>query len=85
MIFNKSEYTRCLTVDCPMTYFCNADDEAEFFCEQCLQSWCIKCKVPYHYGKTCDEFQKSEGQEKKEKDEEGIQELMQVLGIQKCT
>jgi len=35
-----------------------------YFCDQCIKIYCIPCKVEYHTGMTCQQFQQAEKERK---------------------
>jgi len=63
----------CPTTDCPNSVFID-DDIVRFDCTVCKESYCLKCKVKYHMGMTCEEYndhlkeQEQEQEQEQEKD-----------------
>lgn len=45
----------CPTAGCQYV-FCFDEDESEFNCPLCHKIYCLKCKVPFHNGLSCKEF-----------------------------
>jgi hypothetical protein len=56
----KTKFLQCPTPDCKfiVNYDELNDDNCHFRCELCREHYCLKCKVPFHFGKTCIGFQK---------------------------
>ena len=52
-------YVNCPTKDCtgPEDQF-NVVGHEKIDCQKCNKSYCCKCKVLYHEGKSCEDFQK---------------------------
>lgn len=45
----------CPTPDCKYAFV--YDDEMEFGCPVCKKHYCMACRVPFHKGQTCKEYQ----------------------------
>jgi len=55
----SEEYYTCLTPNCSNGFVGFKNEIGLFNCDSCKKSYCLKCKVDYHEGKTCDEFNKA--------------------------
>lgn len=47
----------CPTVNCNYAFFFEDDKGTDFRCEVCKKQYCLNCRVPYHRGQTCKEYQ----------------------------
>jgi hypothetical protein len=63
----------------------HADDEVpRLVCNSCQHNWCKACKVAWHEGMSCDEYQRTKGEEEADK---GMTEYMawnRVISCPKC-
>ena len=50
-----NEYSCCPTPDCSFIFLPN--HETHFECPQCSKEYCLKCRVEYHKGITCEDYQ----------------------------
>lgn len=57
-------FRSCLTPDCKNGYLL-AENDPHFPCQKCKKSYCLKCKIEWHEGMTCQQYI-----EKLEKDKE---------------
>ncbi len=58
-IENSSDCWHCLTPDCTYSFlYEKGKDSPDFQCPQCNKRYCIDCKVEYHVGATCQEYEK---------------------------
>jgi len=55
---NPNDFSHCLTPDCSFAFFRGPDDPIQFRCPVCKKSYCLECKIPFHNGQTCEDFQK---------------------------
>ncbi|KAF5743816.1 E3 ubiquitin-protein ligase [Tripterygium wilfordii] len=53
-------------------------------CPNCRRLFCAQCKVAWHGGMSCGEFQKMEGSEIDEKEEEMVMELVKRNKWRRC-
>ncbi|EFA85139.1 hypothetical protein PPL_02138 [Heterostelium album PN500] len=49
-------FERCPNENCNYVAY-NDEDIAEFDCPMCKKHFCLKCKIPYHTGSTCEKYQ----------------------------
>ncbi len=57
----NTKFLQCPTPDCSFIVSYDGElneDNCHFRCELCREHYCLKCRVPYHYGKSCVGFQK---------------------------
>jgi len=54
---NGSSYSCCPTANCPYLFFFKLGDY-DFNCPKCTKRYCLSCKVDYHSGVTCKDYQK---------------------------
>lgn len=54
----SDQYYPCLTPNCEMIVCWEKDENPYFFCEKCHKSYCLRCKVEFHVGVSCDTYQK---------------------------
>ncbi|CAF2256364.1 unnamed protein product [Rotaria magnacalcarata] len=47
---------QCMGTDCKQVYR-KSQHPQSYFCDACLKTYCVKCKVEYHLGATCDQYQ----------------------------
>ena len=53
---NPEEYSPCIGADCAASYRISVARE-QHICPECFTVICAKCKVEFHFGETCDEYQ----------------------------
>ncbi len=57
MLMHKDEVSCCPTPDCSyMFIYKEGNDSHKFECPNCQKKYCLKCKVKYHEGDTCQEY-----------------------------
>lgn len=54
---NQKSYSCCPTPNCGYLFFFNQGDSTDFKCEKCKKRYCLKCKVDYHIGSTCEQYE----------------------------
>jgi ariadne-1 len=55
---HTDDYACCPTADCPYLFFyVKGVDSPDFQCPQCEKRYCIQCRVDYHQGSTCAQYQ----------------------------
>ena len=58
LLAQTNTYRCCLTPDCNNKFLYESDNgNSRFDCEICHKSYCLDCKVEYHSGETCQEYQ----------------------------
>eukprot|EP00026_Physarum_polycephalum_P008079 Phypoly_transcript_08157.p1 GENE.Phypoly_transcript_08157~~Phypoly_transcript_08157.p1 ORF type:complete len:466 (+),score=115.76 Phypoly_transcript_08157:163-1398(+) len=55
---NPQQFSCCPTPDCPYIFFYTPSDSPDFGCPTCKKRYCLKCRVTYHAGSTCEAYQK---------------------------
>jgi len=55
---NPGLFSCCPTPDCPYIFFYAESDSPDFGCPTCKKRYCLKCRVDYHTGSTCEAYQK---------------------------
>jgi len=55
---NADEVSCCPTADCPFA-FVKEDDQNQLQCPVCKKHYCLNCRVEWHKGMTCKEFEVS--------------------------
>ena len=55
---HSSEYSSCPTPDCQNVFI--AENESHYGCPLCKKEYCLRCKVDYHKGITCEKYQEKE-------------------------
>jgi len=53
---NANEVSCCPTADCPFA-FIKEDDQSQLQCPVCKKHYCLNCRVEWHKGMTCKEFE----------------------------
>eukprot|EP01017_Pseudomicrothorax_dubius_P038854 TRINITY_DN5888_c0_g1_i2.p1 TRINITY_DN5888_c0_g1~~TRINITY_DN5888_c0_g1_i2.p1 ORF type:complete len:359 (+),score=31.80 TRINITY_DN5888_c0_g1_i2:85-1161(+) len=53
---NLDEYSWCPTPGCEYAFIMTIDTQ-DFKCEMCKKRYCFRCKVEFHHGQTCKEYQ----------------------------
>jgi len=54
---NPKSFSCCPTVNCSYMFFYANGDGTDFGCPLCKKRYCLNCKVEYHTGSTCDQYQ----------------------------
>jgi len=55
---NSEEYSCCPTPDCSYVFVWVAkEDSNDFTCPKCKKRYCLNCRVAYHTGMTCKEYE----------------------------
>jgi len=52
------DYACCPTPDCPYLFFYTKGQDTDFKCPQCGKRYCLQCRVEYHMGANCEEYQR---------------------------
>ena len=52
----NAQLSWCPTHDCKYTFEFNEGDSPLFNCQDCKKSYCLDCGIPYHEGKSCEEY-----------------------------
>jgi len=55
---NPENFMCCPTPDCDYVFFFDPTDSTDFRCPTCKKRYCFRCKVEYHVGSTCEQYQK---------------------------
>lgn len=87
---SNKDYLRCPTPDC--TYaFCMSFEDPQMTCPICTKSYCMACKVDWHNGMTCQQYEakrKAEIEELKRRGEqmadEAFVQFAMASGYRKC-
>eukprot|EP01125_Pyxidicula_operculata_P012128 TRINITY_DN397_c2_g1_i7.p1 TRINITY_DN397_c2_g1~~TRINITY_DN397_c2_g1_i7.p1 ORF type:complete len:558 (+),score=140.50 TRINITY_DN397_c2_g1_i7:117-1790(+) len=54
---NPNMFVNCLTTDCEYKVFRDTKDSPDFKCPLCQKRYCLNCRVPYHSGFNCEQYQ----------------------------
>jgi len=55
---HPDEFSCCPTPDCPYVFvYIQGEDSARFDCPKCKKRYCLNCKVPFHEGMNCKEYE----------------------------
>ena len=74
----------CPTAGCNyLVSFENPDQQqqAEFNCPKCKNSYCLKCRVDYHKDQTCEEYKRTSTVLEEDKQ---LDELVKTMNWKKC-
>jgi len=50
-------FSCCPTPDCSYVFFKTNNDSSDFGCPVCKKRYCLACKIDYHSGSTCEQYQ----------------------------
>ena len=77
---NSEEVSYCPTAGC--NYLCYFDkNEFHLNCPLCKKSYCLKCKVEWHMGMTCEEYQR---EKKNDENDEKFNEYVRGNNFKQC-
>ncbi|XP_078435775.1 E3 ubiquitin-protein ligase RSL1-like [Wolffia australiana] len=78
----------CPFPDCSALLINEGDDEGrpltEALCLHCMRVCCAQCRVPWHVGKSCEEFKREEGERRERGEDEKVVELARSRKWQRC-
>lgn len=57
IVKNPQNFLNCFTPGCDYVFFYDRDVDTDFQCPKCTKRYCLKCKVEYHSGSTCEQYQ----------------------------
>jgi len=55
---NPAVFSCCPTPNCEYVFFQTQNDSPDFGCPLCKKRYCLQCKVDYHSGTSCEDYQK---------------------------
>jgi len=59
VIDTNRDFCHCLTPDCDYSFlYEKGTDSPDFQCPKCQKRYCVNCKVGYHVGYTCEEYER---------------------------
>eukprot|EP01105_Mastigella_eilhardi_P007206 TRINITY_DN1870_c0_g1_i2.p1 TRINITY_DN1870_c0_g1~~TRINITY_DN1870_c0_g1_i2.p1 ORF type:complete len:550 (+),score=104.60 TRINITY_DN1870_c0_g1_i2:41-1651(+) len=74
-------FSCCPTPDCGYVFVWEPGDPVDFTCPKCTRRYCLKCKVPFHEGVSCETYRLKN----KDHDEELFTEFAQGFKFKQCT
>lgn len=77
---HSDEVSWCPTANCPFV-FVNDDGITDFLCPVCKKRYCFACRVPFHSGQTCKEYQINN---KHSKDDDKFLNLVKSRKFKQC-
>lgn len=54
---HAADMSWCPTPDCKYAFVLGDEDENEFHCPLCKKQYCLNCRVVFHKGQSCKEYQ----------------------------
>jgi len=57
LVMRSDDLVYCPTPDCDQVVQWDKDRNPRLQCQKCCNTWCLLCKVPWHDGLTCQEYQ----------------------------
>lgn len=77
---HQDEISHCPTPDC-QNVFIYDDDDPNFTCEVCNKNYCLNCRVDFHKGMSCEEYQKTR---EWSKDDQAFMKFIKGMKYKQC-
>lgn len=79
---HSSEYSCCPTPDCRNVFI--AENESRYSCPLCKKEYCLRCKVNFHNGQTCEKYQESEINKKSQNADTQFMNFVKGTNYKQC-